>query len=124
MRSIKWAVIYGLAVWAIPFVVAILIFPIHTADRPFFESIMPVTGVLAAVFFSVLYFNKVESRFIKEGILLGSIFFVISVGIDLLAFSWGPMAMPLIAYIKDIGFTYLAMPIITIGVGYALDKKV
>jgi len=41
MNSIKWALLYGLMVWAIPFAVAMLSFPLRANDRPFFESIMP-----------------------------------------------------------------------------------
>ncbi|MFH1031195.1 MAG: hypothetical protein V1767_01290 [Chloroflexota bacterium] len=123
MKSIKWAVIYGLIVWAIPFVVAILIFPLRTSDRPFFESIMPVAVVAATVLCGALYFKKVESAFLKEGVLLGLVFLVISLVIDLLMFSRGPMAMPLADYVTDIGFTYLLIPMITFGMGYILKRK-
>jgi len=33
------------------------------------------------------------------------------------------MAIPLVDYAKDIGFTYLLIPSITIGFGHILDKK-
>lgn len=123
MKSIKLALIYGFLVWVIPFVVAFLIFPLRTSDRPFFESIMPVVVTVATVIFTVLYFKKVEASFLKEGILLGAVFFAVSIVIDLLMFSKGPMAMPFLDYLKDIGFTYLLIPTVTIGVGYTLDKK-
>lgn len=123
MKSIKLAFFYGFLVWVIPFVVAFLIFPLRTSDRPFFESIMPVAATVATVIFAVLYFKKVEANFLKEGILLGIVFFAVSIVIDLLMFSKGPMAMPFLDYIKDIGFTYLLIPTITIGMGYILDKK-
>jgi len=123
MKSIKLAFIYGFLVWVIPFVIAFLIFPLRSSDRPFFESIMPVAVIIAAVMFTVLYFKKVEADFLKEGILLGIVFFAISIVIDLLMFSKGPMAMSFVDYIKDIGFTYLLIPATTIGVGYVLDKK-
>lgn len=123
MSSIKLAIIYGFLVWVIPFVVAFLIFPLRNSDRPFFESIMPVAVTIVTVIFSVLYFKKVETNFLKEGILLGIVFFAVSIVIDLLMFSKGPMAMPFLDYMKDIGFTYLLVPAITIGAGYILDKK-
>ncbi len=123
MKSKKLAFIYGFLVWVIPFAVAFLIFPLRTSDRPFFESIMPVAVTMATVVFTVLYFKRVEENYLKEGVLLGIIFFAISIVIDLLMFSKGPMAMPFADYIKDIGFTYLLIPTITIGVGYILDKK-
>lgn len=123
MKSTKLAFIYGFLVWVIPFVIAFLIFPLRSSDRPFFESIMPVAVTIAVVIFAILYFKKVEANFLKEGILLGIVFFAVSIVIDLLMFSKGPMAMPFVDYMKDIGFTYLLIPVIMVGVGYILDKK-
>jgi hypothetical protein len=123
VKSIKLALIYGLLVWVVPFAVAFLIFPLRASERPLFESIMPVVVTLATVLFAVLYFKKVETAFLKEGVLLGFVFLVVSVAIDLVMFSRGPMAMPLMDYVKDIGITYLLVPIITIGFGYILGKK-
>lgn len=123
MKSKKIALIYGFLVWTIPFVVAFLIFPLRNSDRPFFESIMSVTVTIVTVIFSVLYFKKVEANFLKEGIFLGIVFLAVSIVIDLLMFSKGPMAMPFVDYLKDIGFTYLLIPVITTGMGYLLDKK-
>lgn len=123
MKSIKLALIYGFIVWVIPFVVALLIFPLRDSDRPFFESIMPVAVTIATVLLSILYFKKVEANFLKEGIFLGIVFLAVNVAIDLMMFSKGPMAMPLIEYLKDIGFTYLLIPAITTGMGYILSRK-
>lgn len=119
----KLAVIYGFLVWLIPFIIAFFIFPLKTSDRPFFESIMPVTITITTMIFTILYFKKIEKNYLKQGIFLGIIFLAISIIIDLLMFSKGPMAMAFLDYIKDIGFTYLIIPIITIGIGYFIDKK-
>ena len=123
MKSLKKAFIFALLVWVVPFVVAMFVFPLRESDRAFFESIMPVAVVLATVFFSALYFKKVDAYFLKEGILLGFIFLLVSLAIDLVLFSQGSMAMPLGDYIKDIGFTYLMIPVITIGFGFILSRK-
>ena len=123
MKSLKKAFIFALLVWVVPFVVAMFVFPLRESDRAFFESIMPVAVVLATVFFSTLYFKKVDTYFLKEGILLGFIFLLVSLAIDLVLFSQGSMAMPLGDYIKDIGFTYLMIPVITIGFGFILSRK-
>ena len=123
MRSVKLAIIYGLLVWVIPFVVAIAIFQLRESNRPLFESIMPVAVASAVVLFSILYFRKLDKDFINEGIKLGVLWLVISVVIDLLMFSSGPMKMSLALYTSDIGVTYLMMPIITGGTGYLLQAK-
>lgn len=122
MRSLKSAALLGLAVWAMPFVVALVIFPLRENDRAFFESIMPVAVTLVTVLCAVRYFRRVERNFVHEGLMLGTVFFVVSLLLDLLLFSKGPMAMPFIVYMKDIGFTYLVMPIITVGIGVILSR--
>ncbi|HEY4612265.1 MAG TPA: hypothetical protein VII11_04725 [Bacteroidota bacterium] len=123
MKSFKYALLFGFLIWLIPFAVAVVIFPLRENDRPLFESIMPVAVTIAAVIFSVLYYRKVESGFVREGILLGIVWYLISVGIDLLMFSWGPMAMTFIDYMKDIGLTYLIIPTVTIGFGVLRQGK-
>ncbi len=104
MKSIKLVLLYGLFVWLIPFIVAFLIFPIRENDRPLFESIMPVAVTITVVVFSFLYFKKVDAAFLKEGLLLGVIWFLICIAIDLVLFSSGPMKMGFVDYVKDIGF--------------------
>lgn len=123
MRSIKLAVLYGFLVWLIPFIIAFIIFPIREHDRPLFESIMPVTVTFCAALLSVLYLRKVDRSFLKEGILLGLIWFLISVLIDLPMFSAGPMKMSFGDYWKDIGLTYMIIPIVTVASGYLIGIR-
>ena len=122
MKSYKLALFYGFLVWLVPFAVAILIFPIRISQPALFESIMPVVLTVCGVLFSNLYFRKVERDFLKEGVMLGVIWFVISLGVDLLMFMWGPMKMTFANYMMDIGLTYLIYPAITIGTGFLIEK--
>ena len=123
MKSIKRTILYGFLLWLIPFVVSIPIFPLKEAQSPVFETIMPIVLTICVVFFSLLYFRKMNSGYLSESIKLGIIWFVISIIIDLPMFIWGPMKMSVINYMMDIGFTYLIYPIVTIGFGYMLEKK-
>ena len=118
VTNLKLALGFGFLVWLIPFAVAFAIFPIHGSDRILFESIMPVVGVFSVVVFAVLYGRQVKGIVLEELVRLGVLWLAISIAIDLLMFSWGPMKMTLIDYVKDIGFTYLAIPVITAGFGY------
>ena len=118
MKHFFRAFLYGLAVWAIPFVAAIIIFPLRENERPLFESIMPVAVALAVVIFAVLYLKNLEINFLSEGIWLGILWMIMSIAIDMLLFSWGPMKMSFADYMKDIGITYLMMPVITAGMGW------
>ena len=115
--------LFGFLTWLIAFVVSVLIFPLRESQRPLFESIMPVVVTVCAVLFSILYFRKVEKSFLQEGMLLGIAWLVINIFVDLLLFSEGPMKMPFVDYIKDIGLTYLIIPTVTLGFGYLLQQK-
>ena len=118
MKNTKLAILYGLLVWAIPFVVAILILPIRDSNRPLFESIMPVAVVFSTVVCTILYSKKAGVGSARDGLLLGLLWMLISLAIDALMFSRGPMKMTLRGYIDDIGITYLMIPVITKGFGY------
>ena len=118
MKSIKQVLLYGFFIWLIPFAVAVLIFPIRENDRPLFESIMPVAVAVSVVVFTVLYARKYGPVNVRTGVMLGILWFLISLVIDLFMFSAGPMKMGFVDYMKDIGITYLIMPAITIGAGY------
>ena len=122
MKSLKTALVFGFFIWLIPFLVSMLIFPIRTNDRPLFESIMPVVVTLSTVFLLIAYFKKIDTHFLREGIVLGILWFVVSIVIDLSMFMWGPMQMSFTDYMKDIGLTYLIIPSITIGCGFVANR--
>jgi hypothetical protein len=123
MKPIWKMLLFGFLVWLIPFVVAVAIFQIRNSDRPLFESIMPVVIAICVVLFSVLYFTKQKGKYLKDSIIMGLVWLAISIVIDLLMFMQGPMKMDFVDYVKDIGITYLMIPVITIGIGYLLEKK-
>jgi len=50
--------------------------------------------------------------------LLGVVWLIISIVIDLTMFMQGPMKMGFADYLMDIGLTYFIIPTITIGFGY------
>jgi hypothetical protein len=114
----------GVLVWLIPFVVAFLIFPLRESSRPLFESIMPVAVAAAVAGAALSYFRRVHAGFVREGLMLGLLWLVISVGMDapLMLFG-GPMQMTVPQYAADIGLTYLLMPVITGAMGAALARR-
>lgn len=118
------AILYGFLLWLIPFIVGFVIYPLRASNRALFETIMPLTLTIGIVFFSILYFRKIDKELLSAGIRLGVIAFTLSILIDLLLFMWGPMKMSFADYMMDIGLTYLIYPIVTIGYGYLLSKRV
>ena len=120
MRSFKWAAISGFLAWLVPFAVAVVIAPIRASDRLFFESIMPVVLSGTAVVLSLG--GKTGPRSTREGLILGGIWLVMSIGLDLPMLMTGPMQMSFGAYMKDIGFTYLIYPVVAVAIGRAFQK--
>jgi hypothetical protein len=115
---------FGFLIWLIPFLVSFLIFPLREDNRVLFESIMPVVLTIVVIKLTIFYYIKLEKDFLREGITLGVIWFVISIIIDLIMFipesEWH---MSFSDYMMDIGLTYLIILIIPIGLGYLLEKR-
>ena len=123
MACLKRALLCGVGVWFVPFVIAIAIYGLHASERALFESLMAVAVVGTTVEFAAIYFRVVDGRFVREGVLIGVAWFAIAIVIDLLMFSWGSMKMPFVDYVKDIGVTYLVIPTIAVGMGIVLEGR-
>jgi hypothetical protein len=122
MQQIKRAIFYGFLLWIIPFLASVIIFPLKKSDPAFFQSSLGVISMVLVVLLTVHYFRKIQGT-LKEGILLGLIFAVISWFFDFLFFIWGPIKMPLVAYIKEIGIGYLLYIVIPVGFGFLLGRN-
>lgn len=120
MTSWSKALVLGVIVWLAPFVVAFLVFPFRDSNRPLFESIMAVAVTATAVVFGLRYLRQVESSLLREGMLLGVIWLLMSILIDApLMLLGGPMKMTLAEYMADIGLTYASIPVVTWGLAAA-----
>jgi len=123
MTSLRRALILGVLVWFVPFLVAFLIFPLRESSRPLFESIMPVALAAIVVVLAGWYFGRGTQASLREGLLLGVLWLGISVVIDApLMLLGGPMQMTIGEYLDDIGVTYLMIPVITSGMAAALAR--
>ena len=120
MRSWGRALGLGVLVWLAPFVVAIVVFPLHESSRALFESIMAVAVTGTAVGFGLLYLKRIAGSFVGEAIRLGVLWLVMAIAIDApLMLLGGPMKMSVGQYMSDIGVTYLCIPVVTWGIGVA-----
>ncbi|MBU0497991.1 MAG: hypothetical protein KKC68_02550 [Candidatus Thermoplasmatota archaeon] len=115
---------YGIFIWLIPFILSFIIFPIRDNNRILFESLMPLILTIVVMLFTILYFTKPATTFLKDGLILAIIWISISIILDLIMFlpetTW---QMSISDYFMDIGITYLIIGIIPLGIGYLLEKK-
>jgi hypothetical protein len=123
MKSFKKAFLFGFFVWLVPFGTAFIIYRIRLNNYTLFETIMPISIVLAVSFFAVIYFKKVYRNYLREGIYLGILWILINLLFDSLFFVFGPYKMNVKQYFFDVGLTYLIIPIITIAFGFLKSSK-
>jgi hypothetical protein len=119
-------IFFGILAWLIPFLVSVLFVDMEgnfIIPQTFFKSIMIVVGSLVAVMLAVKYYKNIKNDFIQEGIILGIIWFIISIALDLVMVFSNFFQMTVLEYFTDIGLRYLCIPIFTIGLGYALNQK-
>ena len=108
MKKILKVIGYGFLTWLIPFAISFVVFPLRASQRAFFETIMAVVVAATAALFSALYLRKVQAGWLKDGALIGGVWFAVNLVVDLLLFiPPSPMQMPLADYMMDIGLTYL-----------------
>jgi uncharacterized membrane protein YpjA len=125
MQNWVKALVYGLITWAVPLAVSFG-FVDQTGqfrvDIRFFKSVMFVVATATAAVLLVFYFRHVKADHLREGVLLGLLWLAINLVLDVIVLV--PMTgMSLRDYAVQIGFGYLAIPIITIMLGKALAQK-
>ena len=119
-------VLFGFILWLVPFIASFFFVDAKgnfLIPETFFKSIMIVVGSLVGVLLAVRYFKDIKSDFVIEGILLGVIWLVINLAMDIILVSTGFFRMTFTQYLTDIGLRYFSMPIYTIGLGYALKYR-
>jgi len=114
-------VLFGFLSWLMVFGASVCLFSIKNDSEHLFEILMGFVLTTCTVAFTILYFRRVHAGFLGEGCLLGLAFVACNLLFDLPMFSAGPMKMPLLQYLKEIGLAYLSMPIISIGFGCVLQ---
>lgn len=118
-------ILYGFLIWLIPFISSFAFFTQEgglSIDIFFFKSIMILVGSISAAILLVSYFKRIDASFLREGVLVGIIWFVISIVLDLLILI--PMSgQPYEEYFLQTGLRYLIIPVMSILVGKSLADK-
>lgn len=117
--------LFGFLSWLIPFIASIFFFTKEgglTVDIFLFKSIMIVFGSVIGAILMVLYFKNIQKDYLREGIIIGMVWFAINIILDLLVLL--PMSgMSVADYFAQIGIRYLVIPVMSIMVGTVLTNK-
>ena len=113
---------YGFLVWLIPTIItsALIIFPNITY---FFDIVSALSLIISAAVFSYLYFKDVTINFIKEGIITGITWLILSIVFDLIMIIVGISTISLTSYALLVAPLYVIIPVITVSYGLHLDHN-
>jgi hypothetical protein len=113
---------FGIVLWAVPFVVAIPLFPLMQSDPTFFKTIMIVVGAATGAVLAARYFVRVEGDFLRASVLLAVVWIALSWILDF------AVLLPLSGmapgrYFIEIGLRYLAIVAPAVALGYVLHAR-
>jgi hypothetical protein len=115
----------GFLSWLIPFAVSFLFYkPGGELVVPYatFKSTIMIVGVISGCYLLLRYFKWVKSDFIKNGIIVGISWFAINIVLDAIILI-PMMKISFGEYFMSIGLSYIAIPAISIAMGYLLNSK-
>ncbi|MGB9979076.1 hypothetical protein [Methanobacterium sp.] len=112
---------YGLLVWLIPSLITVTLASFVAVN--IFEVISGVAIALTVIVFSYLYFGGITENFIKEGFLIGIIWLIISIILDIILIMLGISQLSLTGYLMYVAPLYIIIPAITIGLGLYLNQR-
>ena len=119
-------ILLGFLSWLIPFAISFLFYkPGGELIVPYstFKSTIMVVGTISGCYLLFRYFKLVDSNFIKNGVVVGLSWLSINIVLDALILI--PMMKTTFAdYFMSIGLGYIAIPTISITMGYLLNAKV
>ena len=117
MRRVAREIGFAVLAWLIPFAVSVCIFQLKATHEPLFDTLMGVTLTVSTIALAVTYFRGLTADYVWHGARIGITWAIANWIFDGFMFSSGPMKMTLGQYVGDIGIAYLAIPVMTIGLG-------
>lgn len=113
---------YGLLVWLVPSLITVILGSFLAAMN-IFEIVSAAAIAVIVIIFSYLYFKGIAENFIKEGVLIGISWLIISIVLDIILIFLGISQLTLMNYTMYVAPLYIIIPAITIGLGLYMNQK-
>ncbi|MBQ2832163.1 hypothetical protein [Methanobrevibacter sp.] len=84
--KLKLAIIFGILIWAITYILTSIINPIFTKNLPGINIIVPIILIITTTFFGILYIRNIDSNEVIEGLTAGLIFIIVDIICDFIFF--------------------------------------
>ena len=118
--------LFGFLTWLLPFAASFFFYDPSasrmTIDNDAFKSIMVVFSTLVGTLLLVKYFDAVKKDYVKEGLVVGVVWAAMNWAIDF-AVLVPLMKVDTPTYFMSIGMRYLVVPIISVGMGMAIENS-
>ena len=123
--KIKLAIIFGILIWFLTYVLTSFFNPIFTDNLPNINIVVPIIMIIVTGFFGILYIRNIEKNEVIEGFLVGLIFIFIDMLCDYIFFIL-PQNRPLIIqnYPMHIFSMIILTLLITTFLGYLAQMKI
>lgn len=118
-------ILLGFLSWLIPFAISFLFYkPGGELSIPYatFKSSIMIIGVISGCYLLYRYFSLIKNNFIMQGFAVGISWFVINIILDSIVLI-PIMKTTFTDYFMSIGLSYVAIPVISITMGFLLDKR-
>ncbi len=112
MQSPKRAMLYGIGVWLLLVAVSAILFSLEKRDDTLFESVKFISLAAIVVGFSTAYLRTLKKSSVNEGVIVGALWSVIVVVLDLGLYAFGLFNISLFDYFKDVASSYIVMPVV------------
>lgn len=113
-------VAFGFMVWIIPTIVTYI--TSLTSGLYLFDVVSALTIAISVIVFTYLYFKHINSHLIREGIIIGLIWLLISVVLDIILILLGVTKLTLLEYATYVVPLYIIIPVVTVGFGLYKDQ--
>lgn len=114
MRSPKHALLYGLGVWVGLVVISLVLLPFEEGgSAALYESVKATALVAVVLGFVVRYSTANSPTTATEGVIVGVLWAVITIGLDLVLYAAGAFTIGLGEYFTDVASSYLVIPVVT-----------
>ena len=125
MRRLAGGLLLAFCSWFVPFAASVCIFPLRTAHRPLFESIMSLVLTANTIALGCVALRRLRGgRPVLAGLTIGVAWMIANWLLDAAVFSHGPMHMTLRQYLGEIAPAYLVIPVMTTGLGVAARSAI
>lgn len=121
----KLALIFGIVIWTVSYALSAIFGPILKDALPHIDIIIPLITIIVTGFFGILYIRNIDTNEVVEGILVGIVFIIVDIILDMIFFVLPNAPNPMFDHytIHIISITVITLSITTL-LGYLAQMKI